>query len=125
MTGRYFINADDVAPYEPANHTGTVNRRLVGPETVGSHQLEILEGTIEPGQGAVPHVHPNLDQVVYMLAGRDRAEIDGQTKILSAGDVAFFPKGMKHNFTVVGAEPAKALIMYTPPYLENPAEGVR
>ena len=125
MTRRYFINAAEVAPCEPANHTGTVNRRLVGPDTVGSHQLEILEGTIQPGQGALPHVHPNLDQVVYMLAGRARAEIDGQSKDLAAGDVVFFPKGMKHVFTVVSAEPVKALVMYTPPYMENPNEGVR
>jgi hypothetical protein len=32
---RYFIKESDVTPYSPANHGDTVNRRLIGPETVG------------------------------------------------------------------------------------------
>jgi quercetin dioxygenase-like cupin family protein len=125
MAGRYFINAGDVEPYSPANHTGTVNRRLIGPETVGSDHLELLEGTVEPGQGALPHAHPDLDQVVYVLTGTARAEIDGQSREMGPGDAAFFPKGMPHIFTVTGDRPAKVLVIYTPPYMENPAQAVR
>ena len=125
MAGRYFINAGDVEAYSPANHTGTVNRRLIGPETVGSEHLELLEGTVEPGQGALPHAHPDLDQVIYMLTGTARAEIDGQSREMGPGDAAFFPKGMPHIFTVTGDRPAKVLVIYTPPYMENPAQAVR
>jgi len=125
MAGRYFINAGDVEAYNPANHTGTVNRRLIGPETVGSEHLELLEGTVEPGQGALPHAHPDLDQVIYMLTGTARAEIDGQSREMGPGDAAFFPKGMPHIFTVTGDRPAKVLVIYTPPYMENPAQAVR
>jgi len=125
MAGRYFINAGDVEPYSPANHTGTVNRRLIGPETVGSENLELLEGTVEPGQGALPHAHPDLDQVIYMLTGTARAEIDGQSREMGPGDAAFFPKGMPHVFTVTGDRPAKVLVIYTPPYMENPTQAVR
>jgi quercetin dioxygenase-like cupin family protein len=125
MAGRYFINAGDVEAYSPANHTGTVNRRLIGPETVGSEHLELLEGTVEPGQGALPHAHPDLDQVIYMLAGTARAEIDGQSREMGPGDAAFFPKGMPHIFTVTGDTPAKVLVIYTPPYMENPAQALR
>ena len=125
MTRRYFVNAGDVDSYHPANHTGTVNRRLIGPETVGSEHLELLEGTVEPGQGALPHAHPDLDQVVYVLTGTARAEIDGQTREMRPGDAAFFPKGMPHVFTVTGSHPAKVLVIYTPPYMENPTQAVR
>jgi quercetin dioxygenase-like cupin family protein len=125
MAGRYFINAGDVEAYSPANHTGTVNRRLIGPETVGSEHLELLEGTVEPGQGALPHAHPDLDQVIYMLSGTARAEIDGQSREMGPGDAAFFPKGMPHIFTVTGDRPAKVLVIYTPPYMENPAQALR
>lgn len=125
MAGRYFINAGDVEPYSPANHTGTVNRRLIGPETVGSENLELLEGTVEPGQGALPHAHPDLDQVIYMLSGTARAEIDGQSREMGPGDAAFFPKGMPHIFTVTGDRPAKVLVIYTPPYMENPDQALR
>src|SRR5690349_9400699 len=122
---RYFVKPHHVQPYSPANHTGTVNRRLIGPETVGSESLELLEGTVEPGQGALPHAHPDLDQVIYMLTGMARAEIDGQSRERGPGDAAFCPKGMPHVFTVIGARPAKVLVIYTPPYMENPTQAVR
>ena len=36
---RYFIREADVPGYSPANHTGTLNRRLISPDTVGSKQI--------------------------------------------------------------------------------------
>lgn len=51
---RYLIRTADVPGYHPANHTGTTNRRLIGPETVGAKQVEMLLGVIEKGQGALP-----------------------------------------------------------------------
>ena len=36
MTHRFFVRGADVTPYHPANHTGTTNRRIIGPETVGA-----------------------------------------------------------------------------------------
>lgn len=125
MTRRYFVSPSEVEPYSPANHTGTVNHRLIGPDTVGSEHLEMLHGTIEPGQGALPHSHPGMDQAVYMLAGRARAEIDGQTRELLPGDAAFFPADMPHIFVALGDEPVRVLVMYTPPYMENPEKAAR
>ena len=43
---RYFIKEADVTPYSPANHGDTVNRRLIGPETVGAKHLEVLLGVV-------------------------------------------------------------------------------
>ncbi|MCA3875453.1 MAG: cupin domain-containing protein, partial [Burkholderia sp.] len=43
MTGkRYFVRLNDIQGYHPANHVGTLNRRLIGPDTVGAKQLEVL-----------------------------------------------------------------------------------
>ena len=79
---RYFVSERDVRAYHPANHTGTTNYRLIGPETVGAQQIEVL---------------------------------------LGAGDVCFFPAGAAHRFTALSEEPVRVLVMYAPPYLENPA----
>ena len=35
-TARYFVREDEIAGYHPANHTGTLNKRLIGPETGGA-----------------------------------------------------------------------------------------
>jgi len=49
------VRQQDVKPYSPANHTGTRNFRLIGPETVAAKQVEVLVGELERGKGALPH----------------------------------------------------------------------
>ena len=116
---RYFVRAADVKPYSPARHTGTVNRRLIGPETTGASNIEMVLGIIEKGHGALPHSHPGIEQVCYVLEGRARAEIEGETCELEAGDCCFFPPDKTHVFTVISDEPVKVLVIYSPPYLEK------
>lgn len=122
---RYFVRQQDVPAYHPANHTGTVNRRLIGAENVGARQLEVVLGVVEKGKGALPHAHPGIEQVCYLLEGRARAEVGGEACELGPGDCCFFPPGVAHVFTVVSDEPVKVLVIYSPPYEENPARAVR
>lgn len=44
----YFVNQQSVTSYQPANHLGTSNYRLIGPETVGASHLGVVLGVIEP-----------------------------------------------------------------------------
>ena len=118
VTPRYFVNQESVAPYHPANHTGTTNYRLIGPETVGATRVEVVLGVIEKGKGALPHRHPGIEQVCYMLDGRARAEIGGQVRELGPGDCCFFPADVRHTFTVTSDAPARVLVVYSPPYGE-------
>jgi quercetin dioxygenase-like cupin family protein len=122
---RYFVRQQDVPAYHPANHTGTVNRRLIGAENVGARQIEVVLGVVEKGKGALPHSHPGIEQVCYLLEGRARAEVGGEACELGPGDCCFFPAGVAHVFTVVSDEPVKVLVIYSPPYEENPARAVR
>lgn len=122
---RYFVRTDEVPGYHPVNHTGTLNRRLIGRETVGATQLEVVHGTIEKGKGALPHAHPGIEQVCYLLQGRARAEIGGQSRELGPGDCCFFPADTMHVFTVLSDEPVKVLVIYAPPYEESPQRVVR
>jgi quercetin dioxygenase-like cupin family protein len=122
---KFCVNADSVRPYSPANHTGTVNRRLIGPETVGAKQLEVVLGVVEKGKGAQPHSHPGIEQVCYMLEGRARAEVAGQVMDLGPGDCCFFPADAPHVFTVTSDQPVKVLVIYAPPYGESPEKATR
>jgi mannose-6-phosphate isomerase-like protein (cupin superfamily) len=121
---RYFVREADLPGYHPANHTGTVNRRLIGAETVGARQLEVVLGVVQKGQGALPHAHPDIEQVCYVLQGRARAEVGGEACELGPGDCCFFPAGMAHVFTVTSEEPVRVLVIYAPPYEEDPARRV-
>ena len=35
---KYRVRQSELTPYSPANHTGTKNFRLIGPDTVGAKQ---------------------------------------------------------------------------------------
>ena len=120
MTKSRRVRQSEVAPYSPANHTGTRNSRLIGPETVGAKQVEVLVGEIERGKGALPHAHPGIEQVCYLLEGAAHVEVEGEKFELAPGEACFFPAGAQHLF-VVTSERAKVLVIYAPPYLEKQA----
>jgi hypothetical protein len=67
MKPKYLVRAADVPSYQPANHHHTSNQRLIGPETVGARQMEVLLGTLPEGGGALPHAHPGIEQACYLL----------------------------------------------------------
>jgi quercetin dioxygenase-like cupin family protein len=117
---RYHIRQSDVAPYSPANHHGTKNYRLIGKDTVGAKQVEVLIGEVERGKGALPHAHPGIEQVCYLLEGSARVEVGGEAFELAPGEACFFPADVPHVFTATSAR-AKVMVIYAPPYEENPA----
>ena len=122
MTSRFFVREAEVPAYHPANHTGTTNRRLIGPANVGAKCVEVVLGTIEKGKGALPHAHPGIEQVCYMLEGTAVAEVGGERCELGAGDACYFPADAMHVFTVTSDTPVKVLVIYTPPYGEDPGK---
>lgn len=118
------LRLDDVPAYHPANHTGTTNHRLICAETVGACQMELLHGTIDPGEGASLHAHPGIEQACWILDGEAEVEIGGERSRVGPGDCCFFPADVMH-VVVVGDRPLKVLVMYAPPYGEDPAKVVR
>ena len=116
---RYRVRQSDVTPYSPANHTGTRNFRLIGAETVGAKQLEVLVGEIERGKGALPHAHPGIEQACYLLEGEAHVEVGGEKFELQPGEACFFPADALHLF-IVTSERARVLVIYSPPYQEDP-----
>ena len=88
---KFLVRPSDVQPYSPANHTGTRNFRLIGPETVGAKQLEVLVGEIERGKGALPHSHKGIEQVCYLLEGNAHVEVGGQKFEMKPARPASFP----------------------------------
>jgi quercetin dioxygenase-like cupin family protein len=109
------IRVEQLEPYSPESHQGTVNRRIIGKETVGSKNLEMVLGSLSPDGIAEPHFHTGIEQVIYVLEGRLEVEMLGETQIIEPGDTVYIPPGEMHKVTVLGNSPAKLIILYTPP----------
>jgi quercetin dioxygenase-like cupin family protein len=116
---KYRVRQSDVTPYSPANHTGTRNFRMIGPETVGAKQVEMLIGEVERGKGALPHAHPGIEQVCYLLEGTAHVEVGDETFEMQPGEACFFPADKMHVFQAT-SEKVKVMVIYAPPYGENP-----
>jgi quercetin dioxygenase-like cupin family protein len=121
---KYHVRQSDVTPYSPANHAGTQNFRMIGPETVGAKQLEMLIGEVERGKGALPHAHPGIEQVCYMLEGEASVEVGGEKFTLRPGEACFFPADAMHVFTATTPK-VKVMVIYSPPYGEDPKKAIR
>ena len=124
-TSRYLVRAAGVPSYQPANHEHTFNQRLIGPETVGARQMEVLLGTLHKGGGALPHAHPGIEQACYLLEGTARASVADEAFDMQPGDMCFFPADLMHTFTVTSDTPVKLLVIYSPPYGESPDKVIR
>jgi len=49
-----------------------------------------------PGQRAIAHVHPEMEERFEIVAGRAAFRIDGVESIADAGDVVIVPPGTPH-----------------------------
>ena len=109
------VRANQLKPYSPDAHAGTVNMRIIGQETVGAKNVEVVLGIIDPGGQAEPHFHSDIEQVIYLLEGRMEVGMRGEKERMEPGDAVYFPPGEKHQVDVLGDQPARLLVIYAPP----------
>ena len=110
----WLVREADVPGYHPANHTGTLNRRLIGPDTVGSRHVEVLLGVIERARAPCRMRIPASNRF-YLLSGTARAQVADEWADMAAGDCCYFPPDVPHVFTVTSDQPARLLVIYTRP----------
>ncbi len=115
----YVMRPDAMESYSPANHTGTKNTRLVSAALNGARFMEVVLGEVEKGAGVSTHAHPGMEQAQYFIEGEAEVIIEGVAHQARAGDLCFFPADVFHSVRVT-SERMKVLIIYSPPYGENP-----
>lgn len=91
-----------------------------------THWFEVLQThkrsqtammTLEPGKatGSKAEAHETSDQVLLLLEGTLRGEVDGKEYQLKCGDVVTITAGIRHRFVNEGQTPAKTFNVYAPP----------
>lgn len=69
-----------------------------------------------PPQGEVgEEVHARVEQTLYIVGGVCDVILDGETHIVSGGDVIVVTPGTRHNFINRGEEAVKIITTYSPP----------
>ena len=64
---------------------------------VRTPELLVMRSTwMRPGQRAIAHVHPEMEERFEILAGRAAFRIDGAERLADAGQVVIVPPGTLH-----------------------------
>lgn len=90
--------------------------RLTGADTGG--RFTLIENENPPGTKLPLHVHRGEDEIFYVLEGRVEFTVDGDRVVAEPGSSIFLPRGVPHDWEVVGDGPARMLIMLLPAGLE-------
>ncbi|HEX7100669.1 MAG TPA: cupin domain-containing protein [Acidimicrobiia bacterium] len=96
--------------------------RIPGPEGLtlkltseqSNGAVGVLEAHSSPGFGAPRHVHRVHDEMFYVLGGEFVFLVDNELVSAPPGTLVFVPRGTVHAPKVVGDEPGRVLVIYTP-----------
>ena len=88
--------------------------RLSMPSLTGAAQLSVLEASFAPGKGHNFHMHPDQEEMLYVLAGEFEQWVDQEKRVLRPGDCAFVPPGMVHASFNIGPSQARLLAIFGP-----------
>ncbi len=69
----------------------------------------------EAGKGNVPHIHPNCEEVLYVLDGEMEHSLGEQRAKLAPGDLIVIPRNVPHHVVNAGATPARVFISFSSP----------
>jgi mannose-6-phosphate isomerase-like protein (cupin superfamily) len=71
--------------------------------------------TIEPAQGGPPpHLHHNVEEMMYVLEGEVEFVVGERTIRAGAGSCAYLPRGIPHTYKNIGTSPSRTLAVITP-----------
>ncbi len=81
-----------------------------------------LDETWQPGFSVSPHFHRTHAEVFYVLDGQVEWTVNGETHVMSRGDMVFIPANTVHAVKVLGERPYRGLMIYAPGGYEDNLE---
>ncbi len=93
-------------------NSNILDLKVSGKDTDGG--LAVFEQTsISPKRGTPLHVHPNQDEMFYVLYGEYQFQVGTDKFKVKAGDSIFLPKNVPHAWTQA-SESGKMLVLFQP-----------
>jgi len=70
---------------------------------------------IKPGQANPRHMHPNSEEILYLLSGELEHSLGDSVFRMAPGDVISIPVGVFHNARAVGSRDAEMVVVFSTP----------
>lgn len=100
----FLVRAEEVLPYWLPGHEAIYeSRAFIAPHGAGSRHLLVNHFTLHAGQRMERHVHPDNDELYYILVGEGFVDVGGSGGrfeearfAVSPGSAVFIPSGTYH-----------------------------
>jgi quercetin dioxygenase-like cupin family protein len=87
--------------------------RLRASAGLGAERLCAFEQWAQPGTGAPRHRHPDDEELILILSGAGRLDVDGEEEDVRAGDTVVIPPGVWHSFVNTAEETLHVLAVFS------------
>jgi len=109
----------------PANalkeeYKGRTNYWLCRPGVTEAKALQVCEATLPAGEGHNFHTHPELEEMIYVLAGEVEQWVEQEKRLLKPGDSAHIPAGVVHATFNASRADATILAILSPGASQGP-----
>jgi quercetin dioxygenase-like cupin family protein len=88
---------------------------LLGPQNSGARNLAFGVAEFPAGTLAAPHVHPDEEEIIFILSGRGAILAAGQEIELEHGVAVFIPPALEHQIRADEGEPLRLVTLFSPP----------
>lgn len=86
---------------------------LIGEEATPGAEQTFGVVTIQPGQRNPLHLHPNCEELLYVIEGEADHKLGDEMFRIAAGDVIRIPRGVPHWAQATGDTPLVAVISFS------------
>ncbi|MDA1164153.1 MAG: cupin domain-containing protein [Planctomycetota bacterium] len=93
---------------------------LCRPELTGGDNLLLVRVHMPPGQAHRFHRHPEMDEIIYVLAGTAEQWVGHEKRFLTAGQIAHIPQDVVHGTYNPGTELLEFLAILSPARCDGP-----
>ena len=104
----------DVGAAAETTPFGSVHWAVRADDPPGAEMTAAL-AIFEAGNGNAEHVHPNCEEIVYVLEGEVDHTLGDQRTTLRAGDLIVVPRNVPHQLINASAAPVRTFIVFSSP----------
>jgi len=91
-------------------------KELVAPRTVGAKKIKVKITEYLPGHAHKKHVHPDQEEVIFVLSGIGMTQTQEEKREIGPGSVVFIGAGEMHTtWNLSDTESLRAIVIKAPP----------
>ncbi len=114
------VNRDSVTPF--VTKDTSVIREILAPRNSGIARQSLAEATLAPGAETQTHLHPNTEEIYYILIGQGMMAIREEQRPVGPGDAIGIAPGCPHQIRNTGATDLVFLCCCVPAYRDEDTE---